>query len=244
MGIYFPLLISPLIGSFLGVLIRRIPAGRPVAWARSQCESCGAVLAARDLVPLLSFAWSRGRCRLCHHTIDVFHPAVELAAMAVAAWAALQSGDDLPRLWFDCALGWTLLALGWIDWEHLILPDALTLPLIPLGLLATAWTEPPDATLDHAAAAIAGYLVFLAVAAAYRLLRDRDGLGEGDAKLLAAGGAWLGLGGLAPLVLLGAIVGLSLAGVQALRGRPVSATTALPFGTSLAFGLWLLRLYG
>ena len=159
-------------------------------------------------------------------------------------WATLRSGDDLARLWFDCVLGWTLLALGWIDWEHMILPDALTLPLIPLGLAATAWTGAPETNLDHAAATLVGYVAFRAVSAAYRRLRGRDGLGEGDAKLLAAGGAWLGLSGLAPMILLGATSGLLLAGLQALRGRPVSATTALPFGTNLAFGFWLLRLYG
>ncbi len=226
------------------MLIERLPAGREVAWARSRCPACGTTLAARDLVPLLSFAWLRGRCRTCHGRIAAFHPAIELAAVAVAGWATLASGDDLARLWFDCALGWTLLALGWIDWEHLLLPDVLTLPLIPLGLLAAAWTGPPDAAFDHALAAALGYSAFRAVAAGYRRLRGQEGLGEGDAKLLAAGGAWLGLGGLAPMVLLGAVAGLVLAGAQALGGRSVSAKTALPFGTSLALGLWLLRLYG
>ncbi len=236
-----PLLLSPFIGSFLGVLIRRLPLGRPVTVARSACEGCGRTLPARDLVPLLSFAMLRGRCRFCRAGIARFHVWIELAAIAVAAWA-MQTVADLGTLWADCVLGWSLLALAWIDWDHLRLPDVITLPLAVLGLLATWWLD-PDAAGDHALAAAAGYLAFRGVAWAYRMLRRREGLGHGDAKLLAAAGAWVGLAGLPTVVLAAAAIALGATLVQRLFGRH-AADTPIPFGPYLALATWLVRLYG
>ncbi len=231
-----PILAAPFIGSFLGVLIRRLPEGRPVALARSACPACGVALAAQDLVPLLSYAALRGRCRRCGAAIGRFHPAIELAAMAVAGWAAWADPD---RVWADCLLGWGLLALAWIDWEHFRLPDALNLPLIPAGLLA-AWIEDPDALLDRALAAVLGYALFRGVAWSYRRLRGREGLGQGDAKLLAVAGAWLGIAGLPDVLLIAALSGIGLAFT---RGRQALAGAPIPFGPALALGIWLVRLY-
>jgi leader peptidase (prepilin peptidase)/N-methyltransferase len=107
------LLAAPIVGSFLGVLIRRLPEKRPIVWARSACEGCGAVLTVRDLVPLASWARSRGRCRHCGRALGWFYPAVELAAAAVALIAL--AVDDAETAWLDCVLGWCLLALAWID---------------------------------------------------------------------------------------------------------------------------------
>ena len=225
------MLAAPFVGSVLGVLIRRLPAGRPVVVARSACEGCGAVLGPRDLVPLLSYAALRGRCRRCGAAIGWFHPAIELAAIGVAVWARLASGD-----WADCVLGWGLLALAWIDWDHFRLPDALTLPLIPIGLLAH-W----DDRLEHAVAAVAGYALFRAVAVTYLWLRQREGLGVGDAKLLAVAGAWVGVAGLPWVVFGGGVFGIVVAlmrGGAALRGG------AIPFGPPLCLAIWLVRLYG
>jgi leader peptidase (prepilin peptidase)/N-methyltransferase len=170
------------------------------------------------------------------------HLAVELAALGVAGWAAWVV-TDATTLWIGRALGWTLLALGWIDWRHMILPDVLTLPLLLMGLAAT-WMLAPDSLVDHAAAPVAGYLVFRALEIGYRRLRGRDGLGQGDTKLLAAAGAWVGLAGLPFVMLGGAIAGLGVALFMHLRGERVGATTALPFGTCLAFALWVVWLYG
>ncbi len=246
-----PLLLSPFIGSFLGVLIRRLPLGRSIALARSACEGCGRTLPAQDLVPLLSFALLRGRCRFCRAGIARFHVWVELAAVAVAAWAMAATGNVGLQggglqgggpLWANCVLGWLLLALAWIDRDHLRLPDALTLPLVALGLLATWWLH-PDAAADHALAAAAGYLAFRGVALAYRLLRQREGLGQGDAKLLAASGAWVGLAGLPTVVLGAAVIALSMTLAQRLFQRH-AADTPIPFGPYLALATWLVRLYG
>jgi leader peptidase (prepilin peptidase)/N-methyltransferase len=235
-----PILIAPAIGSFLGVLVRRLPRGEPFAWSRSRCDSCGRTLSAAEMIPLASYAIQRGRCRGCGAAIGAFHPAIELAALGLAIWAATL--DEGLRLWADCVFGWILLALAWIDWEHMILPDLLTLPLILAGLGWTWWVE-PDALPDHAIGAVAGWALFAALAFAYRRLRGRDGLGEGDAKLLAAAGAWVGWPLLGSVILIGAFSGLGVATVQALRGRAMGAATAIPFGPCLALGAWLAFLY-
>lgn len=238
-----PILAAPWLGSFLGVLIRRLPAARPVALARSACEACGTVLGARDLVPIGSYLVLRGRCRACGAPIGAFHPAVELAALAVALAAATVLPDDPVALWLACGLGWALLALAWIDWEHLYLPDALTLPLVPAGLLATWVLAPPSlagsALADHAAGAALGYGAFRGFAWAYHRLRGREGLGQGDAKLLAVAGAWLGWEALPRVVLLAALAGLALAGGRALRRGGLDPAAPLPFGPCLALALWL-----
>jgi leader peptidase (prepilin peptidase)/N-methyltransferase len=237
-----PVILAPFIGSFLGVLIRRLPAGQPVVAARSRCESCRQALRPVEMLPILSFAWQRGRCRRCGAPVAPMHLLVELAALGVAGWAASVL-PDAPTLWFGCALGWTLLALGWIDGEHMILPDVLTLPLAAMGLVAT-WCVEPDALVDHALAASLGYLAFRALALGYRRLRGREGLGHGDAKLLAAAGAWAGLAALPIIVVGAAALGIGLALVLRLRGAPVGAATALPFGAALALAIWLVWLYG
>lgn len=236
----WPLLAAPFVGSFLGVLIARLPLGRSVVLGRSVCDHCGASIAAYDLLPLLSFAVLRGRCRRCAGPIAALHWQAELAATAVALSAVL-AGDATPWLWLDCGFGWVLLALAWIDWHAMILPDVLTLPLIPAGLLATLWLDPERAT-DHALAAALGYTALRGLALLYRRVRGREGLGEGDAKLLAALGAWVGLEGLPTVVLGAALAGLAAAGIMWLRGGEMRATTAIPFGPFLALAGWAVRL--
>lgn len=221
------------------MLIRRLPEGRPVAIARSECESCHTVLAAVDLIPVVSFLALRGRCRVCRAPIARFHPIVELAAFAVALWAA-SVAPDTAHLWADCVFGWTLLALAWIDAEHLILPDVLTLPLLVLGLAVT-WRLDPAALTSHAVAAIAGYLGFRAIALIYRALRGQDGLGEGDAKLLAAAGAWVGLTVLPRLIVAAGLLGIGIA--LATRRGGARRAGAVPFGPALALATFICRLY-
>ena len=244
-GWLWPVLAAPFIGSFLGVLIARLPqdlngregAWRSVAAGRSACPACGHVLGVPDLVPIASFLALQGRCRFCAAPIPRYHLWVELAALAVAVWAAV-AGERGALLLAGCTLGWTLLTLGWVDAVCLRLPDALTLPLILAGLAEAAWLE-PDTLTGRAVGAAAGYTGFRALAWAYRRLRGREGLGQGDAKLLAAGGAWVG-GLLLPDVLLAAaLAGLAWA---LRRGRP-DANERVPFGPFLAAGIWVLWLY-
>lgn len=241
----WPLLLSPFVGSFLGVLVRRLPRGEAVIFARSRCEGCGRALGPSELVPLLSYAVLCGRCRTCRGEIGAFHSAIETAAAGVAVWAALAAADP-AALWVNCALGWSLLVLVWIDWEHLRLPDAITLPLVPAGLFASAWLDAEN-TADHALAAVLGYTVFRAVSLLYHRMRGRDGLGQGDAKLAAAAGAWVGLDGLGPVVLIAALVGLTgvlLRAVRHLGGPEGTFGAPIPFGPCLASGIWVVRLHG
>ncbi len=233
-------LAAPFAGSLMGVLARRLPEGRDVMMARSACDHCGATLGAGELVPLLSYAVQRGRCRHCGAPIGLYHPAMELAALAVALWAASVAGGAV--LAASCVLGWMLLGLAVCDWEHFRLPDALTLPLLLLGLGATWWLW-PEAVADRALAAALGYLAFRGVALLYRRLRGREGLGAGDAKLLAASGAWLGTAALSWVVLLAAVIGLVMAGAIALRRGRVSARMVIPFGPCIALATWLVWLY-
>jgi len=235
-----PVLAAPFVGSLLGVLVRRLPAGKPVGMARSACETCGRVLGPADLAPIISYLALRGRCRGCGAPIAPMHLAIELAAVAVAAWAA--SVDSGGALWAGCVLGWTLLALAWIDHATFWLPDLLTLPLILAGLAATWWLQ-PWALTDHAIGAAAGYAALRLVSWTYETLRRRDGLGEGDAKLLAAAGAWLGWQALPPVLIGAAVAGLVAAGLSMLLGRRVTAATALPFGPPLAAATWIVWLY-
>jgi leader peptidase (prepilin peptidase) / N-methyltransferase len=235
------LAMAPIIGSFLGVLILRLPRGEAVGFARSHCESCGHRLAPRELIPIVSYALQRGKCRHCDAPIGWSHPAIELAAVTVVAWAATTDGGG--RLIAGCVLGWCLLALAACDWRSYRLPDRLTLPLILLGLAATWWLQ-PDLVADHALAAALGYIGFRGVAWLYRRLRGREGLGQGDAKLLAGAGAWLGVIALPYAVLGGALLGLLLAGLLWVQGRALSARTMLPFGPCLALATWLIWLYG
>lgn len=231
---------APFAGSFLGVVVQRLPAGRPIALSRSTCATCGTQLGARDLVPLLSYAVARGRCRHCGTPIPRFHPAIELAATLVAFVAALVMNSP-EGIAAACLLGWALLTAGWIDLDHFLLPDAIVLPLLLAGL-AASWLRTGDIPADAALGAALGYLAFAGLAWAYRRLRGHDGLGMGDAKLLAAGGAWLGWDSLPMVVLIAACAGLAAAAVGWLAGRPVTRMTRLPFGPFLALAIWAVFL--
>ncbi|MEQ8344244.1 MAG: A24 family peptidase [Sneathiellaceae bacterium] len=164
------------------------------------------------------------------------------AAAAIAGWAA--AVDPAPlRLAGNCLLGWCLLALAWIDWRTLRLPNVLTLPLLAAGL-AFAWADASADFPAHVVGAGAGYAVLALIGLVYRLMRGQEGLGLGDAKLLAAGGAWLGWAALPVTVLLATTLALGLVLAQRLAGQATTRDTALPFGPMLALAIWLMRLYG
>jgi leader peptidase (prepilin peptidase) / N-methyltransferase len=233
-------LAAPFIGSFLGVVVRRLPAGRPIVAGRSHCESCGAALRLRDLVPIASWLAARGRCRVCGQPLGWFYPGIELAAATVAIAAVIADGG--PQTWLDCLFGWWLLTLGWIDLRCWLLPDVLTLPLVVAGLVVAVCLDPASLTACAGGAAL-GYLGLRLVGWLYRLLRGGEGIGQGDAKLLAASGAWLGAAALPQVILLAASTALVAALGLRLAGVRLGARSALPFGPFLAFATWLLWLF-
>ena len=232
---------APFIGSFVGVVIDRLPEGRSFLWGRSSCAHCGHTLGVLELIPVLGWLARRGRCRHCGGAIGVLYAALEVASAALALWSVLV----LPGLlaWAGFALGVSLLALSAIDWRHQVLPDEIALPLIPAGL-AVAWWIEPAGLLPHAAGALAGFALIMAVRWAYARVRGREGIGIGDAKLMAAAGAWVSWEGLPSVLLLAAGVGLVFSLAEAVRNREFRPHRAVPFGPYIALGFWTVWLYG
>lgn len=234
-------IIGAINGSFLAVILTRWPERRSVFAGRSRCDACGMTLTAIDLVPILSYLALRSRCRRCGARIDARHTMIELAGGLVGLVAVL--AHPLPLALATMLFGSFLLILAALDAEHHWLPDALTLPLIPLGLLA-AWLGLGPPLLDRAVGAVAGFVLLWALGRFYRGLRGREGLGGGDPKLFAAIGAWVGVFQL-PLVLLGAgLVGLGAVLAMRVKGMAVAGDTKLPLGALMAVAAWAVWLAG
>ena len=217
-------------GSFLNVVIFRLPNQRSIVWPASQCPSCGRALPAWENVPILSYLALGARCRGCRAPISWRYPLVEGLGGAAVALAVWRWGLAPGTLW-AAAFALFLIAVAWIDAEHRIIPDELSGGLLAFGLWARGFDLQGFAA--STAGALAGVLLFGVAAWAYRRWRGIDGLGGGDVKLVAGLGAFLGLPGLVLTVLIasaaGSLIGLGLI----LRGR-AEAQTALPFGTFLA----------
>jgi leader peptidase (prepilin peptidase) / N-methyltransferase len=242
------------VGSFLNVVIHRLPrmleqqwrrdsaellevplpdAGEPLSLARprSRCPQCGHVIRWYENIPVVSWIVLRGRCSACKTPISWRYPGVELLTAALFAGVAWKVGPQPVALAW-CAVMATLVALTFIDWDTTLLPDQLTQPLLWGGLIAAAlgWTIPLSTALWGA---VAGYLALWSVYWLFKLTTGKEGMGFGDFKLLAALGAWLGWSTLLPIALIasviGAVVGIGMKMVSSLReGRYV------PFGPFLA----------
>jgi len=247
------LLVGLCVGSFLNVVVHRLPKMLERAWRedclehegkdipdapaynlvvpRSACPSCGHRIAALENIPVISWLALRGRCRACGARISLRYPIVEIAGglLAVAAIAAF---GPTPKGLAACVLLWTLLALALIDADTQYLPDDLTLPLVWAGLIANLFGL--FAPLASAViGAVAGYLALWVVYWAFKLIRGKEGMGYGDFKLLAALGAWLGWKML-PLIILLSSVGGAVIGIALIAFRGRDRTVPLPFGPYLA----------
>lgn len=169
---------------------------------------------------------------------DLF-PALEGAALILAVWIVAMTSGGVAIL--SSLLALWLLALAIFDLRTLVLPNALTLPLIPAGLMVAVYFS-PQALGGHLIGAILGWGIFVSIGAFFARLRGRPGLGGGDAKLLAAAGAWLGWQAIPSVIVVAALAGLGLVGLQMISGRKVGRRTLVPFGPCLAFaflGVWL-----
>lgn len=232
---------APFIGSFLYVVAERWPKGEALVLDRSRCPHCRHVLAVADLVPLVSWLAARARCRYCGQRLSIWYPVAEIAALVIAAWTVVVLPAELA--WITVLFGWTLLTLAVIDLKWLWLPHALTWPLAAAGLLVTGlwnWNLP----FDQVIGAVAGYAAMTLVARLYRRYRGRQGLGEGDAHLLGALGAWVGWQGLPSILFYAGMSGLLGVAVQMRLKQPVGWTTRIPLGPHLCIGGWLVWLYG
>jgi leader peptidase (prepilin peptidase)/N-methyltransferase len=232
---------APFIGSFLGVVVDRLPSGRSVILGRSACSACSHALTFGDLVPILSWVASKGRCRHCGRPIGGFPIVIELAAVVIALWAVLVLPGWIA--WAGAGFGWVLLTAAWIDARTYWLPDTLML-LLAAGGFYVAWMVGAAVPLDRIIGAAAGFCAFAGIAMLYRRLRQRDGLGLGDAKLLGAIGVWVGWQGLPTVIFFAAGAALVWLLAGSLRGVKLRASRRLPFGPFLGLGGWLVWLYG
>jgi leader peptidase (prepilin peptidase)/N-methyltransferase len=247
---------SLLIGSFLNVVIVRLPrqmhwqwekdeqgAAPPpgIAWPPSHCPSCEHALSWWENLPLLSYLLLRGRCRACKAGISLRYPLVEALTALLSLVVVLILGPQWSTV-AALVLTWALIALAFIDLEHFLLPDRITLPLLAVGLLVNAiggFTDPLSALIG----AVSGYGILWAVYHAYRALTGREGFGYGDFKLLGALGAWLGWQLLPLIILLSAGVGAAI-GITLILIRRHQRSEPLPFGPFLAGAGWLALLWG
>jgi leader peptidase (prepilin peptidase) / N-methyltransferase len=265
------LVLGLLVGSFLNVVIHRLPIILDRQWRqqcaelhnsepppaaepfnlvvpRSACPSCKAPITALQNIPIVSYLVLKGRCASCGVRISPRYPIIEALTGILSAAVAWKYGFGWPTA-AAIVLTWFLIALTFIDIDHQLLPDSLTLPLIWIGLLLSLWGPQtgggplPVDMRSSIIGAIAGYLSLWSVYHLFRLLTGKEGMGYGDFKLFAALGAWLGWQMLLPIILfaaaVGAIVGITMIAVQ---GRDRAAPIA--FGPFLAAAGWLALMFG
>jgi leader peptidase (prepilin peptidase)/N-methyltransferase len=199
----------------------------------SHCTTCKTSLGASELVPVLSFLWLKARCRHCQASVSWRYPLVELAVAAWWAWSAAQGGVSGASLAW-AGFGTVLLALAFIDADTMLLPDVLTQPLMWSGLILSAWGLTGLSLSDSLWGAVAGYVCLWLVHAVFKMITGKQGMGEGDFKLLAALGAWLGWMALPVLLLIASLLGVIVALLMRWRGS-LQAGEPLPFGPYLVF---------
>ncbi len=254
-----------MIGSFLNVVIYRLPkmmerewreqlaeanearnptTGEPplsLATPASSCPHCGHRIRFYENIPVISYLFLRGKCSACGSAISPRYPLVELATGLLSAAVAWHFGFGWPA-GAALLLTWALIALSMIDFDHQLLPDAITLPFLWLGLCLSLFPVFAD---SHTAiiGAAAGYLSLWGIYHLFRLLTGKEGMGYGDFKLLALLGAWLGWQALPVIVLMSSLVG-ALAGVAMILMLGRDRQLPIPFGPYLATAGWITLLWG
>lgn len=261
-----------LVGSFLNVVIYRLPVMMERAWReeaaeilaseaselpegqfnlavpRSRCPHCGAQITALQNIPVLSYLVLGGKCANCKAPIPVRYPIVEFVTALMTALVAWRFGPGWEAA-AGIGLTWTLIAISLIDADHQIIPDSIVLPLLWAGLALSLFHPVAGAEalfvdpVTSIVGAMAGYLSLWSVYHLFRIATGKEGMGYGDFKLLAALGAWLGWQSLPLVILLSAVVG-AVVGIAliALRGR--DRNIPIPFGPYLAAAGWIAMMYG
>lgn len=256
-------------GSFLNVVIYRLPKMMELQWARecaehtqasadesavplepfnlmvprSRCSTCGHNIRWYENIPVVSYLFLRGKCSACGSSYGVRYPLVELSVAALFSWCVWHWGLS-PTAMVWCGFSATLVTLAMIDWDTTLLPDGLTLPLLWAGLIAAALQFNASVSLSASLwGAVAGYLSLWLVYWAFKLVTGKEGMGYGDFKLFAALGAWFGWQALTPIILMasviGAVVGIALKFTTGLREGGY-----VPFGPFLAAAGFTAMLFG
>ena len=259
-------LLGLLIGSFLNVVIYRLPIILERTWSQqcrellepgtagtgedkpfnlvrpaSSCPNCGHRIRAIENVPLVSYLFLRGRCAACRVRIPPRYPVIELATAIASVVTALHFGFSLQAA---AALGftWAIIPLCVIDYDRQLLPDSITLPLLWAGLALSLW----DVYIDSHASiigALAGYLSLWSIFHLFKLATGKEGMGYGDFKLLAAIGAWVGWQALPVVILFSSIVG-AVVGILLILVKGRERSQPIPFGPFLACAGWITLLWG
>ncbi len=253
-----------MVGSFLNVLIYRLPAMMQTGWRRecleylqlpaeaqgetfnllwpgSRCPACKNEIKAYQNIPVLSYLWLRGKCGHCGVSISLRYPLIEAFTGLCSALVAWHFGYGLPLL-FGLLLTWSLIALSFIDIDHQLLPDSITLPMLWLGLFLSLFSIYTDSHTSIIGG-VAGYLSLWSVYHLFKLLTGKEGMGYGDFKLLALLGAWLGWQFLPLIIILSSLVG-ALIGIAMIVFRQHDASRPIPFGPYLAAAGWLALIWG
>jgi len=254
-------IVSLLVGSFLNVVIHRLPIMMERAWRegleelqeqpsdspnseafnlavpRSRCPSCDHAISAWQNIPIVSYLLLSGKCKNCRTPISIRYPLVELVTMVLSLIVAWQFGPSTQAI-LGIITTWFLVAMTMIDFDHQLLPDSLTLPLMWIGLLAAL--IPVFSDLRSAViGAAAGYLVLWSVYQLFKILTGKEGMGYGDFKLLAALGALLGWQSLPVIILLSSLVG-AVVGIAIIVITGRDKNIPIPFGPYLAAAGWIL----
>ena len=230
---FYAAAVGLIVGSYLNVVIHRLPREESTVLPRSRCPSCGGLIRPLDNVPLLSYLALRGRCRACGARISWRYPFVE-ALTAVLLVLCIEAFGPTWRALVAAVFCCLLVALAGIDLEHFLLPDVLTLPGLLLGL-AVSWPAPWIRWQDAALGALLGGGGLWLLGKAWYLLRHEEGLGFGDVKMLAMVGAFLGWQGVVVTVLLASASGAALGLALVASGR-LELGSRLPFGVFLSAG--------
>lgn len=228
-------------GSFLNVVIYRLPRRKSLLHPPSSCPSCGRRIRYTDNIPLLSFILLKGRCRFCGQRISLTYPLVEL--LTPLSFLLLHNQFSLSLAFFaSCLFTSSLIVLGFIDYSHQILPDEITIPALMLFLLYALFRD--DLTLRQALiAAVFGSGFLLFVYGVYYLLRKREGLGMGDVTMMLMVGAYLGLQRTLLTLIIGSFAG-ALVGLLLIFFKRKDLHFSLPFGSFLGFAAFISLLWG
>jgi leader peptidase (prepilin peptidase) / N-methyltransferase len=258
-------LVGLLVGSFLNVVIYRLPVMMQKSWRKdcqdylglvtdlqanetfnlvlplSRCPGCNTPIKPYQNIPVISYVFLRGKCAKCKNPISLRYPLIE-AFTAVTSFVIAWHFGFTPQTGFALLLTWSLIALSFIDIDHQLLPDSITLPALWLGLFLSVFDIFTD---SHASiiGAIAGYLVLWGVFHLFKLLTGKEGMGYGDFKLLALFGAWLGWQSLPAIILLSSLVG-AVVGIAMILFSRHDRNTPIPFGPYLAAAGWIALIWG